>query len=229
MESIAATDRFERAAPGRSVAADYLDDLARAAGQIDRGALSYAVDLIHGALVRRRRVFVAGNGGSASASLHLAADWANAAARLGFTSSVVALCENVVRLTAIANDHSYADVFAEQLRTSGQPSDVLVLLSVSGQSENLIRAASVARDLQMTTIGVLGHLGTVANYLDHLVLMGDGDYGIAEDLHIAFGHMVVRALHGGQPRIFQPTPVRPAAVADWAPEPADHQTRDALQ
>jgi D-sedoheptulose 7-phosphate isomerase len=206
MHSTTATERPKQSDPGGTVAALYLDDLARAAQRVDRDGLSTAVDLIHGALVLGRRVYVAGNGGSAGASIHIAADWANAAAAVGCAVPVVALCENISRLTAIANDRSYADVFSDQLRTSGQPGDVLVLLSVSGQSENLLRAATVAHELHMTSIGILGHRGAVAAHLDHVVLMGDRDYGIAEDLHIAFGHMVVRQLDGGRPRVFQPAP-----------------------
>lgn len=186
------------------VASRYLDDLAHAAHRIDRQQLGAAVSMVHAALAGGRRVYVAGNGGSASASVHIASDWSEVAYRIHAGQPVVSLAENVARLTAIANDRSYDDVFAEQIRSVARPGDLLVVLSVSGDSANLRRAVEAARGAAVDTVGVLGHRGEVAPLLDHVVVMGDQDYGITEDLHIAFGHMVVRALDGGRARVVAP-------------------------
>ncbi len=180
-----------------TVVKQYVDDLTLALAQLETGALTDLLEALVVALRRGGRVFVAGNGGSSTAAIHIASDLMAAADPLGGAPQVVALTENIARVTAIANDFSYDEIFSRQLTGWGRPRDVVLLLSVSGQSANLVRAARAGRELGMTVLAALGNPGEVARLADRSVVFGQADYGLTEDLHVALGHMAVRVLRGG--------------------------------
>ncbi|MEN3613628.1 SIS domain-containing protein [Plantactinospora sp. ZYX-F-223] len=182
-----------------TVVKQYVDDLTLALAQLETGAVTDLLETLVLALHSGSRVFVAGNGGSSTAAIHIASDLMAAAGPLGGAPQVVALTENIARVTAIANDHSYDEIFSRQLVGWGRPRDVLLLLSVSGHSTNLVRAATVGRHLGMTVLAALGNAGDLARLADRLVVFGQADYGLTEDLHVALGHMAVRVLRGGDP------------------------------
>lgn len=175
----------------------YLHDLSAVAERIDTHRVAAAFDHILERLQAGATVFLAGNGGSASAASHLASDWLEAARKESGAACIMALADNVATVTRIANDHSYNDIFSRQLESFGTAGDVLVLLSVSGCSQNLVTAAHTARDAKQTVISLLGAPGVLAELSDITVVMGDGDFGLTEDLHIALGHAFVRRLRGG--------------------------------
>ena len=104
----------------------------------------------------------------------------------------LSLTDNVPLLTAIANDMSYDDVFAKQISELGQPGDVLVVISGSGQSPNIVRAVEEAKERGMATIGFLGMGGgTVGRMVDHSVIVPADDYGPIEDIHMVLDHLTV--------------------------------------
>jgi D-sedoheptulose 7-phosphate isomerase len=195
-----------------TVVKQYLTDLSSAIDRIDQTALAELAALLYEAIVAGRRVFIAGNGGSAAAASHMASDWSVptpiplSAVPVGDSRRqlpmIIALNDNIARLTAIANDHCYEEVFSRQIEGRGRPGDVLLILSVSGGSPNLVRAARLARRQGMSVLSVLGHRGSVAAESDHVVVLGAGDYGVTEDLHLAVNHMVVRLLDGGAARVY---------------------------
>lgn len=188
---------------GAAVAERYLSDLIESAGSIDLCSLGRIVEIIAVTLIDRRTVFLAGNGGSAATAAHMAADWANAGALGGWPTAIVNLAESATRLTALGNDLGFSDIFSRQIAVQGHEDDLVVLLSVSGSSPNLVRAAQAAASRGMSAVGLLGHAGEVAQYCDHWVLVGKGDYGLTEDLHVSVNHMVVRALRGGEAYVYQ--------------------------
>jgi D-sedoheptulose 7-phosphate isomerase len=179
------------------VVKQYVDDLTLALAQLETGSMTDLLETLVLALHSSGRVFVAGNGGSSTAAIHIASDLTAASERLSGTPQVVALTENIARVTAIANDYSYDEIFSRQLVGRGRPRDVLLLLSVSGHSANLVQAAEVGRDLGMTVLAALGNAGGLERLADRSVVFGQADYGLTEDLHVALGHMAVRVLHGG--------------------------------
>lgn len=176
----------------------YVDDLTLALAQIEVAAMADVLECLVVALREGRRVLVAGNGGSSTAALHIASDLTAASQGFGPERQAVALTENIARVTAIANDFSYDEIFSRQLPSWGRPGDVLLLLSVSGRSPNLLRAAETGRELGMTVLAALGAPGDVAALTDRHVLFGQADYGLTEDLHVSLGHMAVRVLGGGE-------------------------------
>lgn len=178
-----------------SVLRSYLRDLTTAVQQIDRVQLREFAALVCGALRDGRSVFIVGNGGSASSSSHMASDLMWATRTFEPRPRIVALSDNIARLTALSNDVSYEESFALQLGTGGAR-DVLIILSVSGSSPNLVAAAREARRRGMTVVAALGRRGMCAGHADHTLVLGDGDYGLTEDLHLSLNHMIVRLLEG---------------------------------
>lgn len=186
-------------AGAEAVVKSYVEDLTLALAQIEVGSMAGVLETLVLAMREGRRVLVAGNGGSSTAAIHIASDLMAASGTLnGATPQAVALTENIARVTAIANDYSYDEIFSRQLPGWARPDDVLLLLSVSGRSANLTRAATVGRDLGMTVLAALGDPGAVAPLADRSVVFGQADYGLTEDLHVSLGHMAVRVLGGGE-------------------------------
>ena len=141
-------------------------------------------------------IFVMGNGGSAATASHLASDL-NKGASLGLPRRFKALClsDNIPTLLAYANDQSYGDVFAQQLVYFLQSGDVVVGISGSGNSENVLRAVALAKEAGGLTIGLTGFDGGRLHALADIGLnVAVNDMQIAEDIHLVIGHMLMRDL-----------------------------------
>lgn len=145
----------------------------------------------------KKRVYICGNGGSAGNAIHLANDFLYGVAKdraPGFR--VMALTANSAVLTCLANDISYDEVFAQQLNTMGEKGDVLIILSGSGNSENVIRALQVGNQLGMQSYAILGFSGgkckEIAKTSIHFAI---DDMQIAEDLQLIVGHMLMQHLY----------------------------------
>jgi D-sedoheptulose 7-phosphate isomerase len=111
------------------------------------------------------------------------------------------MADNAAALTALANDYGYEEVFAYQLHLQAEANDLLLLLSVSGNSPNLVRAAQAARSLGMRIVAWIGAAGSaLEKHCDACVNVGSDDYGLTEDLHLALNHVISRLLNGGEPR-----------------------------
>ncbi len=177
-------------------ARDYVDRLCRVLRSLPFEDLGTTLELLERALIDRRQVFLAGNGGSAATASHMAADLIRGVAlRDARGLRAIALTDNVACLTAIANDESYEDAFASQLIALGQPGDLLILFSGSGNSSNIVRIASVARSMHITVIAFLGMGGgEVASMADVSVVVPSDDYGPVEDVHLVFDHLVTAYL-----------------------------------
>ncbi|HEX5505871.1 MAG TPA: SIS domain-containing protein [Thermomicrobiales bacterium] len=143
-----------------------------------------------------RQIFVAGNGGSAATAAHLACDLGKTTlGRAGGGPArrfrVIALTDNVPLLTAWGNDAGYAVVFAEQLRNLADPGDLLVVISASGNSPNILAALAAARELGLRAAGLLGFGGgAAAGLVDTAVVVPSADYGHVEDVHLVLTHLV---------------------------------------
>jgi D-sedoheptulose 7-phosphate isomerase len=154
------------------------------------------VEAVGATLVRayweHRSVFIAGNGGSAATASHLACDLRKNAvdsASAGF--QVTCLNDNLALVTALANDLGFESVFVEQIRGSAAPGDVVIVISGSGRSPNVVEALKCARERAATTVALLGFDGGDAAALaDHVVLVPGTEYGPVEDVHMALGHAV---------------------------------------
>ena len=148
-----------------------------------------------------RQVFLCGNGGSAANAIHLANDFLYGIDKpAGRGLRVTALPANPAVLTCLANDVAYAEVFAQQLTVLGRRGDLLIVLSGSGNSPNIVRALEKARELGMRSFAILGYSGGQCLKLaDHPIHFAVDDMQVAEDLQMTVGHMVMQRLCGRRP------------------------------
>ena len=146
--------------------------------------------------LENRQVFLCGNGGSAANAIHLANDLLYGVDKeTGRGLRVTALPANASVLTCLANDISYEDVFAQQLSVLANPGDVLIALSGSGNSPNILKALLRARALNVTTFAILGFTGGRAlEIADHPIYFPVQDMQVAEDLQMMVGHMAMQWL-----------------------------------
>jgi D-sedoheptulose 7-phosphate isomerase len=142
-------------------------------------------------------VYLCGNGGSAGNAIHLANDFLyGAGLRNGGGLRVEALSANPSVLTCLANDMGYDQVFAEQLKVKANAGDVLIVLSGSGNSENVVRALEVGNAKGMETFAILGYSGGRCKAIaQHPIHFDINDMQIAEDLQLIVGHMCMQWLH----------------------------------
>lgn len=169
------------------VAGRYLSDLATLMAALDLAALQRITDRLRVARDAGATVFIAGNGGSAATATHWANDLNKAASRSGRRPfRGISLTDGTSWLTALANDEGFDRVFAGQLENLAQPGDVLLMISASGKSANLVRATEFASDHGIVTLALLGFDGgTLRDMVDEHVLVrtAPGEYGLVESAH----------------------------------------------
>jgi D-sedoheptulose 7-phosphate isomerase len=153
-----------------------------------------------------RQVFLAGNGGSAGNAIHLANDFLYSWSRQqGLGIRVHALPANAAVISCLANDESYAEIFAGQLAVQARKDDVLLVFSGSGNSANVLRALEQARIMGMKSFAVLGFDGGKAKSMcDVPIHFAVDDMQIAEDLQLILGHMIVQRLHAQRDILMRP-------------------------
>jgi len=175
---------------------DYLSRLAALLAAIDRDQIAGLVDLLHDLWLRGGRLVLCGNGGSGSSSSHLVCDFQkNIWLEGGRPFEVVALTDSAALILAWGNDTDFANVFAGQARTWLRAGDVLLAISGSGNSPNVLAAVDVAREVGATTIGFCGYEGgALAGRVDHAVIARFPNMQLIEDVHMILGHVLFSAL-----------------------------------
>ena len=148
-----------------------------------------------------RQVFICGNGGSAANALHIANDmFYGAAGGRASGLRIHALPANVSVLTCLANDEGYAAVYSRQLAALARPGDLLIVLSGSGNSANILAALEQARGMEVRSFAILGYSGGKARTLaDEVLHFAVDDMQIAEDLQLIVGHMIMQLLCAAGP------------------------------
>jgi D-sedoheptulose 7-phosphate isomerase len=179
-----------------SVAVGYINALGQTIGSVSWDVLDRLVDVLLEARSERRRVFVMGNGGSAATASHMVADLMKTAQVDGFAPlRAYSLTDSVPAFTAWSNDTSYSFSFAGQIRAQVETGDVVMAISASGNSPNIIEGLHEARALNALTIGLLGFDGGRAlDMVDIAIHIPCFHYGLVEDLHLAIGHAVTAAI-----------------------------------
>ena len=144
-----------------------------------------------------RCLYLCGNGGSAGNAVHLANDLVYGIAKGdGLGMRAHALSANTSVLTCLANDLDYSEIFSAQLKVFGRRGDILIALSGSGNSANILKAISAAKEIGMPTYAVLGYNGGKAKEMvDVPIHFAVDDMQIAEDLQLVVGHMAMQWLH----------------------------------
>ncbi len=174
--------------------ADYASAMAKALNSVRPGEIDRAVTALKRAIQADRLIFACGNGGSAAIANHLTCDCSKGiASNTTLRPRVVSLSATVELITAIANDMSYPEVFAYQLKNAARPGDVLITISSSGDSENIIRALDWAGENGMTTIALSGFSGgRSAQMADISLHVAAENYGVVEDVHQSLMHILAQ-------------------------------------
>jgi D-sedoheptulose 7-phosphate isomerase len=176
---------------------EYFEQLARLLPQLPFDAIDQMADIFLEALVQQHSVFVFGNGGSAASASHLVCDMNKGLGELpgGPRMKVMALTDNVPVMTALANDYGYEHVFSEQLKNFLKPRDVVLAVSGSGNSPNVLLALQTARRMGAVTTGVAGYEGGAMKVLcDVCAVVPSDDMRMIEDMHHAMLHSVFTAM-----------------------------------
>lgn len=175
---------------------EYLIRLQQAVAGIDRVALDGAVEALMTSYHAGGAVYVIGNGGSASTATHMACDLSKGPTPQGRQGLVVwSLTDNSALMTAIANDLAYDEIFAQPILSRMRSKDVLIAVSASGNSPNLIKGVQGARHRGCTIIALTGFKGGYLKENADIVLHASGDsYGPVEDAHLVVNHYLVEAL-----------------------------------
>ena len=188
---------YEENQSPESFAKAYLERQSKILKSIDINQIAQFINLILVAREEGKTVFFMGNGGSASTASHFVNDISVGSRSAGKPFKSIGLTDNVAVISAIANDYSYEDVFIKQLSYVLAPGDLVVGISCSGNSENILRAIAFAKEQKATTIGFTGFDGgklkTAAQYNVHVPSV-QGEYGQVEDIHMIINHILASYL-----------------------------------
>lgn len=175
-------------------ASTYISSLIRVLNKIDDDQVSPIISVLDGALERKARIFVIGNGGSAATASHICSDLGIGLKRRGLANfDIWSLVDNIPVSTALSNDLSYDQIFSEQLTGLLTANDVLIALSASGNSPNILRAVELANKVGATVIGCTGFDGGMLLKLSDVAFHVEtpaGAYGIVEDAHMVLNHIL---------------------------------------
>lgn len=174
---------------------NYLKAQKSALDSIPHDAVIQLVEKLRTMLAEDRQIFVFGNGGSASNASHFATDLGKGSSdKLGKRFRVLSLNDNVSWLTALGNDYSYDEVFSRQLMNYGRAGDLVLTLSVSGNSPNLVKAVEWSKKNGLHTVALVGaKRGRLAELADQAIVINDTHYGRVEDAHMGICHMLCYA------------------------------------
>lgn len=160
--------------------------------RLDLEALAKVAAVVERAQAAGRFIWVCGNGGSAASAAHVGCDFGKTAARPGAKPlKCVSLSDNTAFMTAIGNDLSFDETFSRQLANVVAKGDVVLLISGSGNSANLVAAAKRARRAGARVVSLLGFDGgRLKSLSDEVLLIPSDQYGVIEDLHMAVAHIL---------------------------------------
>ena len=172
---------------------NYFDYLKVLIDKLSIENVSKFIELILETRENNKTIFFIGNGGSASTASHFVNDISLGSRQFEKPFRAISLCDNQAVITAIGNDDGYENIFLQQLQTQAKAGDVLVAISASGNSPNIIKAINWAKDNDLTTVGLSafdgGMLAKLSNLNNH-VPTKIGEYGPAEDLHMVICGLV---------------------------------------
>jgi D-sedoheptulose 7-phosphate isomerase len=179
-----------------SLSADFLNETTRVISGLSHQEIAAAHDVLLAAWRARRHVYLLGNGGSAATASHFANDLNKGTSIEGKPRfRAIALTDNVPLLTAWGNDATYDDVFVEQLTGLMDPGDVVLAISASGNSPNVLRAVEYARRMQGLTVGWTGRTGgRLRGLVEHCVSAPTDDVGQVETVHMVLVHLFTLTL-----------------------------------
>ena len=172
-------------------AGEYKAKVLRALDTLDLQGIAQAIEILQEAREQQRHIFVCGNGGSASTASHFVCDMIKGASQRGPRFRIMALTDSLPTITAYSNDVSYECIFTEQLKNFAQKGDVVMALSGSGNSPNVVSALQYANSIGCQTIALTGRDGGKLGPLARLeIRVAEPHMGRIEDGHLIACHML---------------------------------------
>ena len=175
---------------------NYITLLQQTIDQLPRKKIVKVIELLHSARFSGRQIFIMGNGGSASTASHFVCDLSKNTRREGWPRyKVIGLSDNMAVFSAYANDEGYENVFCEQLANLLVPDDIVIAISASGNSKNVVNAIQYAKNQNAFTIGFTGFDGGILGTLVDINLHIESNIiEHVEDLHLVLEHMIIKSL-----------------------------------
>ena len=176
----------------------YTDQLSQVLSALPEDKLHEISAALQDARETGKQVFTVGNGGSAAAASHMACDFGKNTRQAG-KNRMRAIClnDNIPTIMAYSNDEGYDVIFSEQLLNLGKPGDILIAISGSGNSANILKAIETARQLQITVIGLTGFQGGKMKALTDICMVVPCDsMEMIEDVHLIINHILAGLLRG---------------------------------
>ena len=177
---------------------NYISTLQLTMDQLPRQLIAEVIDVLQQARREGNQVFILGNGGSASTASHFACDLAKNTRQEGLPHfRVIGLTDNMAMFSALANDGGYENVFSEQLASLVRPGDIVIAISASGNSKNVINAAETAHRYEATVIGFTGFDGgRLAQLANINIQVNSNIIEHVEDIHLMLEHLIVSSIKG---------------------------------
>ena len=174
----------------------YLDEERKVLESLDEKEISDVMNVLENTRLNGNRVFICGNGGSAATASHFCCDFNKG---VSYSQEVKynfeCLNDNIPMMMAIANDISYEDIFSEPLKNKMRKEDVLLAISGSGNSKNVVKAVKYAKSIGATTVGLVGYDGgKVKELVDHCIHVKINNMQIVEDVHMTMDHVMMFVL-----------------------------------
>jgi len=184
---------YEKANKPSEYISSYLNHLTHVLDGLNYSAIAKVIELFLNARALEKNIFFIGNGGSAATASHFANDLAIGTRSTTLPFRVMSLTDNTPVITAIGNDFGYDQIFVKQLEAVFKKGDILVAISASGNSPNLLRAVEYVNANRGVTIGLTGFKGGELKKLsDHVIHVPteEGEYGPVEDVHMILDHVI---------------------------------------
>ena len=174
----------------------YLFDIEKQIKSLDYQKINVIINVLNEAYKNNKNIFIIGNGGSATTAMHFSCDLGKNTVR-EFNDKkekrfrVIPLTANIATITAIANDISYEEIFSQQLLNLISKGDVLIAISASGNSKNILKAVEIAKESGAIVIGLIGfNGGKLKDISDYYIIVNSNSYGVVEDMHHMLAHII---------------------------------------
>lgn len=172
----------------------YTENLISLLKNIDKIAIENIINALEQTLINNSNIYIIGNGGSAATASHMVNDLGVGLKRRNIKKfNVISLADNTPVCSAIANDIGYENIFYMQLKDAISPNDIIIAISCSGNSQNIIKAVEYANSNNLTTIGLTGFDGGKLKDISDIsfqVKTEKGEYGLVEDMHMILDHII---------------------------------------
>lgn len=182
----------------KQITKNYFEEIKKILDEISLKDIEKIAEIIYNAYLKKKHIFIMGNGGSATTASHFACDLGKGTLSPRTKKNikrfkVISLTDNIATITAWANDVSYNQIFSEQLENLLNAGDVVIGISAGGNSPNILKAIKLAKKKQATTIGLVGfNGGKLAKIADISIVAKINKYDIAEDVHLILTHIITR-------------------------------------